>query len=247
MSNREAEDRKDTLVQHERGGTVLKVRVQNGNSSQGLARSAMLILREGTMRALVRLRTLITTKLGACAFCIRASLLSSLASWAVFAAVSWLVPGSSAATLALLPAVGFTSLFASHLAAYVVRVVLAYRRAGRVAAGEPAASPADRRRFLVLAARTIGLALVPTVLGSALSGSVLGGPCDPQGSCNPSINGCCCDNAGKTHLPKCNPNYDSCSITCQAVRPATRSPRRTGPQSTPHFTVDRGASLAQKN
>ena len=37
-------------------------------------------------------RTLITTKLGACAFCIRVSLLSSLSSWAVFAALALLVP-----------------------------------------------------------------------------------------------------------------------------------------------------------
>ncbi len=215
------EDKKDTLVQ--RGGTVLKVRVQNGNPSQDLARSAMLIVREGTMRALVLLRTLITTKLGACAFCIRTSLLSSLASWAVFAALSWLVPGSPAAKLALLPAVAFTTLFASHLAAYVVRVVLAYRTAGRVAAGEPAASPADRRRFLVLAARTIGLALVPTALGSALCGSVLGGSCDPPANCNVSINPCCCAH-GKTHLPKCNPNYVTCSATC-GVGPNTLTPR----------------------
>ena len=178
-----------------------------------VARSATLILREGIMRALVLLRTLITTKLGACAFCIRASLLSSLASWAVFAAVSWLVPGSSAATLALLPAVAFTTLFASHLAAYAVRVALAYRTAGRVATGEPGASPADRRRLLALAARTIGLALVPTVLGSALWGG--GGPCGPPGDCNVSINPCCCCN-GKTRLAKCNSNYPTCVAICSA-------------------------------
>ena len=161
------------------------------------------------MRALVLLRTLITTKLGACAFCIRVSLLSSLSSWAVFAALALLVP--PAAKLALLPALGFTTLFASHLVAYAVRVVLAYRKAGRVAPGETTASTANRRRFLVLSARTIALALVPTVLASALGGSVSGGgDCPRPGNCSDY---CCCQGC-KTRLKKCDPYYNSCLANC---------------------------------
>jgi len=161
------------------------------------------------MRALVLLRTLITTKLGACAFCIRVSLLSSLSSWAVFAALSFLVPGSPAAKLALLPALGLTTLFASHLVAYAVRVVLAYRKVQVGAAGEATASTANRRRFLVLSARAIALALVPTVLASALGGSVSDGrDCKRPPGCP-----CCCNHC-KTRLKPCDPLHDYCASYC---------------------------------
>jgi len=166
------------------------------------------------MRALVLLRTVIATKLGACAFCIRLSLILSLSSWAMFAALSFLVPGSLAAKLTLVPALGFTALFASHLIAYALRVVLTYRKAGRLAPGEPAASPANRRRFLVLSARTIGLALVPTVLVSTLWGSA--GTAAGRADCprpTDCLSGCCCQRC-KTRLKKCDPAYLSCSYIC---------------------------------
>jgi hypothetical protein len=168
------------------------------------------------MRALLLLRSLISTKLGACAFCIRLSLLLSLSSWAVFAALSFLIPGWLGVKLALVPALGFTTLFASHLAAYAVRVVLAFRRTRPPLAGnETSASTPNRRALLVLSARTIGLALVPTALGSALWGSVTSGSCQPPGSCDQTINPCCCSNC-HTQLHKCDPNYFTCEITCSA-------------------------------
>jgi hypothetical protein len=168
------------------------------------------------MRALLLLRSLITTKLGACAFCIRLSLLLSLSSWTMFAALSFLIPSSLGVKLALVPALGFTTLFASHLAAYAVRVVLAFRRTGPPIAGdETSASTPKRRVFLVLSARTIGLALVPTTLASALWGSLESGNCQPPpGNCDPTINLCCCDSGGNTKLPKCDPNYGYCSLEC---------------------------------
>jgi hypothetical protein len=173
------------------------------------------------MRALRLLRGLITTKLGACAFCIRLSLLLSLSSWAVFAALSFLLPGSLGVKLALVPALGFTTLFASHLAAYAVRVFLAFRRTGPPVAGnETSASTPNRRAFFVLSARTIGLALVPATVASALWGSLANGNCLPPSTCDQTINPCCCDNAGNTKFPKCSPYYATCTMICV---------QRTGP------------------
>lgn len=158
-------------------------------------------------------RALIATKLGACAFCIRLSLLLSVSSWAVFVVSSFLFPGSLTAKLALALALGFTTLFASHLAAYAVRVVLGYRKAGRVTPGETSASTPNRRRFLVLSARTIGLALVPTVLVSALWGSASADPnCPPPPACT----SLCCCNGCKTTIKKCHPMYAWCAIYCRA-------------------------------
>jgi hypothetical protein len=167
-------------------------------------------------RAALSIRALIATRLGACAFCIRLSLALSVVSWLLLIVIYALVPGSLAAKLMLTPALGFTTLFASHLAAYAVRVVLAYRMAGRVAPSETTALTPDRRRFLVLSARTIGLALVPTVFVSTLSGSVTADPnCPKPSNCNPSINPCCCDHC-KTQLKPCDPLYFSCSLTCSS-------------------------------
>lgn len=90
--------------------------------------------------AVLSFRALIATRLGTCAFCIRLSLALSVVSWLLFIVIHALVPGSLAATLVFIPALGFTTLFASHLAAYAVRVVLAYRMTGRVAPGETSAS-----------------------------------------------------------------------------------------------------------
>ena len=160
-------------------------------------------------------RALIATKLGACAFCIRLSLTLSVVSWLLLVVIDALVPGSLAAKLALVPAIGFTTLFTGHLVAYALRVVLAYRKVGRVAPGETTASTANRRRFLVLSARTIALALVPTVLASALGGSVSG-----SGNCPrpPNCSGCCCQGC-KTRLKKCDPLYNSCVVNCIGGNP----------------------------
>ena len=163
------------------------------------------------MKTLRLLRGLITTKLGACAFCIRLSLLLSLSSWAVFAALSFLIPGSIGVKLALVPSFGFTTLFASHLAAYAVRVVLAFRRTRPPIAGnETSASTPNRRAFFVLSVRTIGLALVPATLASALWGS--SDNCLPPADCVDLP--CCCGTSGNTRLPKCNPNYSFCTAVC---------------------------------
>ncbi|OLC70579.1 MAG: hypothetical protein AUH78_20625 [Gemmatimonadetes bacterium 13_1_40CM_4_69_8] len=164
--------------------------------------------------AALSFRALIATKLGACAFCIRLSLTLSVVSWLLVVVFDALVPGSLAGKVALVPALGFTALFASHLAAYAVRVVLAYRTAGRVAPGETTASTATRRRFLVLSARTIGLALVPTVLVSKLWGSA--GAAAGRADCprpTDCLSGCCCQRC-KTRLKKCDPAYLSCSYIC---------------------------------
>jgi len=156
-------------------------------------------------------RVLIATQLGACAYCIRLSLTLSVVSWILLVVINALVPGSLAPKLALVPALGFTTLFASHLVAYAVRVVLAYRKAGRVAPAETSASTANRRRFLVLSARTIGLALVPTALASALWGSVAGEPnCTRPPGCALD---CCCSHC-KTGVKKCDPLYASCAAYC---------------------------------
>ncbi len=85
--------------------------------------------------AALSFRALIATKLGACALCIRLSLTLSVVSWLLLVVINALVPGSLAAKLALVPALAFAALFASHLAAYAVRVLVAYGRAGRVASG----------------------------------------------------------------------------------------------------------------
>ena len=161
--------------------------------------------------AALAFRALVATKLGACAFCIRLSLTLTVVSWLLLVVINALVPGSLAAKLALVPALGFTTLFASHLVAYALRVVLGYRQAGRVAAGEPTAATADRRRFLVVSARTIGLALVPTVLVSALWGSASADPnCRPPSNCSSF---CCCKGC-KTQLKPCDPLYGSCQVYC---------------------------------
>ena len=147
-------------------------------------------------------RALIATKLGACAFCIRLSLTLSVVSWLLLVVLAALVPGSLAGKVAAVPALGFTALFASHLAAYAVRVVRGYRNAGRIAPVETAAATQNRRHFLVLSARTIGLALVPTVLTSALLGSA--GAADGRADCPRStdcLSGCCCQRC-KTGLKK---------------------------------------------
>ena len=165
----------------------------------------------GAMRsAALSFRALIATKLGACAFCIRLSLTLSLVSWLLLVVINALVPGSLATKLALVPALGFTALFASHLVAYALRVVLGYRKAGRVAPSEATTSTANRRGFLVFSARTIGLALVPTVLASALWGSTSADP-----SCRPSncSTTCCCKGC-KTQLKPCDPLYGSCQVYC---------------------------------
>ena len=155
-------------------------------------------------------RALIATKLGACAYCIRLSLMLSVVSWLLLVVFA-LVPGSLAARLALVPALGFTTLFASHLVAYALRVVLAYRKAGRVIRGQGTGLAPNRRRFLVLSARTIGLALVPTALASALWGSVAGDPnCTRPPGCALD---CCCSHC-KTRVKKCDPLYASCAAYC---------------------------------
>ncbi len=164
--------------------------------------------------AALSFRALIATKLGACALCIRLSLTLSVVSWLLLVVINALVPGSLAAKLALVPALAFAALFASHLAAYAVRVLVAYGRAGRVASGETVPSSANRRRFLVLSARTIGLALVPTVLVSTLWGSA--GAAAGRADCPRStdcLSGCCCERC-KTRLKKCDPAYLSCSYIC---------------------------------
>jgi hypothetical protein len=164
--------------------------------------------------AALSFRALIATKLGVCAFCIRLSLTLSVVSWLLFVATDALVPGSLAAKLVIVPTLGFTTLFASHLVAYAVRVVRAYRKAGRVAPGETTASTANRRRFLILSARTIGLALVPTVLVPALWGSA--GAAAGRADCprpTDCLSGCCCERC-KTRLRKCDPAYLSCSYIC---------------------------------
>ena len=160
-------------------------------------------------------RALIATKLGACALCIRLSLTLSVVSWLLLVVIDALVPGSLAAKLALVPAIGFTTLFTGHLVAYALRVVIAYRKAGRVAPGETTAATANRRRFLVLSARAIGLALVPTVLASALGASVSVGRDCPR---PPNCSGCCCQGC-KTKLKKCDPLYNSCVVNCIGGNP----------------------------
>jgi hypothetical protein len=156
-------------------------------------------------------RALIATKLGACAFCIRLSLTLTVVSWLLLVVINALVPGSLAANLALVPTVGFTILFASHLVAYALRVVLAYRQAYRVTPSETTASTANRRRFLVLSARVIGLALVPAVLASALWGSAGVDPnCKPPTNCRTT---CCCQGC-KTRLKPCDPSYAPCAAYC---------------------------------
>jgi hypothetical protein len=161
-------------------------------------------------------RALIATKLGACALCIRLSLTLSVVSWLLFVVVHSLVPGSLAAKLALVPALGFTTLFASHLVAYAVRVVLAYRKARVVPDSEATASTGNRRRFLALSAQTILLALVPTVLASPLGGSVSGsGDCPRPPNC---LDFCCCQGC-KTRLKKCDPLYNSCVVNCITNNP----------------------------
>jgi len=163
------------------------------------------------MRALVPFRTLILTKLGTCAFCIRLSLVLSLSSWAVVATLSFFLPGSLAGKLAFVPAFGLTALFASHLVAYAVRVAVAYRKSGSAALSADTASTANRRRFLVLSAQAIGVALVPTVFASALWGSVRADPnCRPPSNC---ASLCCC-NGCKTQLKPCDPSYGSCQVYC---------------------------------
>jgi hypothetical protein len=157
------------------------------------------------------LRVLIATKLGACAFCIRLSLGLSLATWAVFAVLRLWIPDSLAATWALVPALGFTTLFASHLVAYAVRVVVAYRgRAARTAGGRPVPG---RRRFLAASAQAIALALLPAAVASVLGGSAAERPdCPRPANC---LSGCCCQRC-KTGLKKCDPEYLSCSYLCAA-------------------------------
>ena len=172
------------------------------------------LLIDAMRSAALSFRALIATKLGACAFCIRLSLTLSVVSWLLLVVINALVPGSLAAKLALAPAIGLTTLFASHLVAYALRVVLGYRKAGRVVPGQTTASTANRRRFLVLSARTIGLALVPTVLVSALWGSASAAAgradCPRPTDC---LSGCCCQRC-KTRLKKCDPAYLSCSYIC---------------------------------
>lgn len=170
--------------------------------------------------AALSFRALISTKLGACAFCIRLSLTLSVVSWLLFVATDALVPGSLAARLVIVPALGFTTLFASHLLAYAVRVVFAYRTAGRVARGQGTALAPNRRRFLVLSARAIGLALVPTVLVRTLWTTAGADPnCRPS-NCSTS---CCCKGC-KTQLKPCDPLYGSCQVYC-----ATQTLKCMGP------------------
>ena len=120
------------------------------------------------MRPVMILRTLFATKLGACAFCIRLSLLLSVVSWAVFGVLGRLLPYSAFAVLALALAIGFTALFSAHLVAFVVRVTLGYRRRHRDVAAEGPDLPEERRRFLATSLRMLGLALLPSVIASAV-------------------------------------------------------------------------------
>ena len=162
------------------------------------------------MRAFTLLRALIATKLGACAFCIRLSLVMSLASWAVFAVLQLWIPASIVTTWAFVPALGFTALFASHLVAYAVRVVVAYRGA---VAPTSAAQEKSRRRFLAASAQAIGLALLPTAVASVVWSSAAGrADCPRPADC---LSGCCCQRC-KTRLKKCDPAYQSCTYLCAA-------------------------------
>ena len=161
------------------------------------------------MRPFILLRALIATKLGACALCIRLSLVLSLAGWAVFAALRLGMPDSIITTWALVPALALSALFASHLVAYVARIMVAYRRrAARTAGTLPVT---ERRRFLAASAQAIGLALLPTTVASVLWGSSTGrANCPRPTNC---LSGCCCQRC-KTGLKKCDPAYLSCSYLC---------------------------------
>src|SRR5713101_9240681 len=150
------------------------------------------------------LRALIATKLGACALCIRLSLSLSLASWVLFAALQVWIPASIATKLVLIPALGFTALFASHLVAYAVRVTRAYRTvhlASPASGFEPAA---NRRRFLIASVQAIGLALLPTVVAMAVPRAALAAP-----ECLCYCKGCHC-----VHCNSQCASHDYCTAIC---------------------------------
>jgi hypothetical protein len=156
-----------------------------------------------------RVRSLLTTKLGACAACIRLSLVFSLAGWSTFAVLNSYIPGSIVTKLSLLSSIGFTGLFGAHLAAYSMRVVWAWRVAARRAA-PPASQVAENRRQLLAASlRSIGVVFVPGFILSALQSR--GTQADPKPDCN---RGCDCHNCHTTLSKKCGWYYETCEQLC---------------------------------
>ena len=96
----------------------------------------------------VRLRNLVSAKLGRCPRCIRASIIGTVAGWILVAAANaWANP--LALYLVLPIAAAFTLVFVAHVVAIGAREVAARRRFRRVkeSFGRPAPSSPQRRQF----------------------------------------------------------------------------------------------------
>jgi hypothetical protein len=174
------------------------------------------------MRPLILLHTLIAAKLGACARCIRLSLFLSIASWMLFAIANLSTAGPFTVTAMLVVALAFSVLFASHLVAFGVRVALAWHTVEPSSVVSHAELAAHRRRFLITSFQVLGLALVPSVIASALHGSPYGGNNCPRPKDCCCSSGCdclasCCCRGLKTRLKTCDPAYVYCAVQCAGI------------------------------
>lgn len=156
-------------------------------------------------------RLLIAKKLGRCARCVRLSLILSLLGWLAFATFTASIPGSFLAIGAFVAALGFTGLFASHLVAFIVRVILKVRNADQAnpdnpTARRPSEPSVDRRRFLATSLKVVGIGLAAVVIPSVLASGALADPkCD---------GGCRCKKNCTTGMHKSCPDYFFCVNTC---------------------------------
>lgn len=158
------------------------------------------------------IRLLIAKKLGRCARCVRLSLILSLLSWLAFAILTASIPGSFLANGAFVAALGFTGLFASHLAAFIVRVILKVRNADRANPGNPTARrpsalSVDRRRFLTTSVKMVGVGLAAVAIPSLLTSNSLA-----DTNC-PSY--CICTKNCKPKMGHSCPGYQYCADLCR--------------------------------
>jgi hypothetical protein len=123
-------------------------------------------------------RALVARKLGVCPFCMRASLLGTVAGWSAYTLVRFARAGRLLPALLLVAACCFTLLLLAHLVAYMVRVAIRLRSYDRLARTGlvDGAAPLGRRRFLALVLQAGAYALAVAFL-RALPVSAQGSPC----------------------------------------------------------------------
>jgi hypothetical protein len=132
--------------------------------------------------------------LGRCPRCMRQAFLATLGAWGLAAVLIALDVGSGMATPMVVVAIGLTTLWLAHVAAFALRVAMSARHA-EVDLSSTGASP-NRRQFAAEFARVAAFAIVATTLATRTSSVLAQGRCDcskcsSNQVCCPTANGYC--------------------------------------------------------